>query len=301
MPPREIAFLSAVVPGTGPLAVQRLRTGLVNETYRVTRDGLAYAVRLAGAVAVAPGLDRSFEARVLDIAATANLAPRPLYIDLQRGVLVSPWLEGHNFSAAEARRSDCMMRVAALTRAVHALRIPEAPRSRTPQDWIECYRASLSRDEKAAELHAAAVDWLCALLAMPTPGQVLCHSDLHTLNVLAQHRELRLLDWEYAHVSEPLWDVAGWCANNDYTGALRAEFLRHYLDRPPSAQERARLGALTWLYDYTCLLWCRVWTQRLQNAPAAEVIARAELLHARLHGTLPVHSNGEFDGANDGD
>ena len=48
----------------------------------------------------------------------------------------------------------------------------------------------------------------------PRP-RVLCHSDLHAANLVATERGLVLLDWEYAHVSEALWDLAGWACNND--------------------------------------------------------------------------------------
>ncbi len=34
-----------------------------------------------------------------------------------------------------------------------------------------------------------------------------------------------LLDWEYAHASDPFWDLAGWSANNDFEEALQHDLL----------------------------------------------------------------------------
>ncbi len=47
---------------------------------------------------------------------------------------------------------------------------------------------------------------------------VVCHSDLHPMNLICGAESLILLDWEYAHVADPLWDLAGWSANNDLRG-----------------------------------------------------------------------------------
>jgi len=76
MQPRELQHLSrSVVPGTGAIDIQPLRAGMVNETYRVIRDGATYALRVAGANPRHLGLDREWEAGVLTAAAARALAP----------------------------------------------------------------------------------------------------------------------------------------------------------------------------------------------------------------------------------
>ena len=59
------------------------------------------------------------------------------------------------------------------------------------------------------DLVAAAVQHVAALAALPNLDPVVCHSDLHTLNLIDCGDSLVLLDWEYAHASDPLWDLAG--------------------------------------------------------------------------------------------
>ncbi|HXA35130.1 MAG TPA: hypothetical protein VNW26_02255, partial [Steroidobacteraceae bacterium] len=63
------------VPGEGKVSIRQLSQGLVNETFRVLRDGRAYALRVAGADRISLGLDRAWEARVLERAVPAGLAP----------------------------------------------------------------------------------------------------------------------------------------------------------------------------------------------------------------------------------
>jgi thiamine kinase-like enzyme len=115
-----------------------------------------------------------------------------------------------------------------------------------------------------------------------------CHSDLHVLNLVDHDSSTLLLDWEYAHVTDPFWDLAGWSANNDFEGESTHDLLASYTLRTPAPQEYRRLELLKWLYDYVCLLWCGVAAQdaTAQDATAQDVIVqRAGTLAARLHAT----------------
>jgi thiamine kinase-like enzyme len=271
------------VPGAGRVDIQMLRQGPVNETYRVVRDGMAHAVRVAGAKPGGLGVDREWEARVQDIAAREGLAPDVEYSDPERGILVSRWIEGRFWSAAEVRHAPTVRKIAALLRRVHALPIPEVSRRISPRGWIACYQHALEQSAapraRAQEaLRAAADAHLARLARLPAEGPVLCHSDLHTLNVLDCTPSLILLDWEYAHVSEPWWDLAGWSANNDFEDALRGQLLSNYTGRSPTPDDAERLDALCWLYDYTCLLWSELHGYLDTDATSA----RARLLEARL-------------------
>ena len=97
---------------------------------------------------------------------------------------------------------------------------------------------------------------LGAVAARAAP--VLCHSDLHAQNLVVAAHGLVLLDWEYAHVSDPLWDLAGWSCNNDLGAGCQRSLLASYLGRRPGAEDASRLEHLVWLYDYVCLLWSEV-------------------------------------------
>jgi thiamine kinase-like enzyme len=120
--------------------------------------------------------------------------------------------------------------------------------------------------------------------AAPTPA-VLCHSDLHRFNVavgLGPLEQLLLLDWEYAHVADPYWDLAGWAANNDWTGASATGWLATYLGRPALPEEAGRLSLWMWLYDYVCLLWSELYLKRAPDEASRGVEERLETLCARL-------------------
>jgi thiamine kinase-like enzyme len=299
----ELESLAArFVPGAGPVHIHMLRAGLVNETYRVVRDGVAHVLRVGTAQSLDLGIDREWEARVQESAARAGLAPAVEYCDVARGIMVSRWTPGRSWSAVEVRRAANIAKIAALLRRVHALPMPDGPprpdvaRRMSPGGWIDFYHDALERFVLPRTLHravlrAAAGAHLERLTRLPAPGRVVCHSDLHTGNLIEQASSLILLDWEYAHASESWWDLAGWSANNDFAEALRRELLSTYLGRAPTPHEGERLDCVCWLYDYTCLLWSELYVNLAAGAAAGEaaidgVRARARLLATRLDAGL---------------
>jgi thiamine kinase-like enzyme len=100
---------------------------------------------------------------------------------------------------------------------------------------------------------------------------------------------LILLDWEYAHVGDPLWDLAGWSANNDLEAGSQWDLLADYLQGVPAQIHWARFRLLLWLYDYVCLLWSQLYltVRDAQDEAGKGIAKRARLLDARLH--LPAH------------
>jgi thiamine kinase-like enzyme len=284
MQPDELEGLAARhVPGAGSIKIHRLGSGLINETYRVLRDGNAFALRVAAANPYQLGVDRLWEAEVLKRAGAADLAPELVYCDPHRGVLITRWTAGRRWSAAEARLQSNLASMAELVQRIHALPVPMPARVITPRQWIDSYSAA-ARSAAGAALRPAAQLQLAELAELPSVAPVVCHSDLHIPNLIDRTPSLLLLDWEYSHASDPLWDLAGWSANNDFDTAATDVLLRNYLGRAPAAGEYTRLRVLGWLYDYVCLLWSELYLKL--PAAAAErggISARLELLAARLH------------------
>jgi thiamine kinase-like enzyme len=294
-PDRVAEAARRYVPGAGAVSVERLGYGLVNESHRVVRDGRVYSLRMPAKEPAPTGVDREWECRVLALASAAGLAPTIERCEPRLGVLVAQWQEGRALSADEARGPDVAVRVTELARRVHALPLPGNARVLGPADWIAHYRDALTRLPPGARqaprtpgraagadaLQAEAGRRLGALEALPHPPRVLCHSDLHPANLVATQGGLVLLDWEYAHVSEALWDVAGWACNNDLSPAARAFLLASYLERRASAEEAQRLEDLAWLYDYVCWLWSEVYCGAARAANGV-ILERGRILAGRL-------------------
>ncbi|MGO9935780.1 MAG: phosphotransferase [Steroidobacteraceae bacterium] len=288
MQPGDIERLArSVVPGTGSPDIEPISRGLINETYRIVRDGCSYALRLAIEQPFELCQDFRWEARVVKAASRAGLAPPLLYFDALRGVLVSRWVNGRSWSAEEACDYANMRNIAGVLRRVHGLQVQPPAHPVSPPAWVDCYTTALARAGSLADpsLRAAAASRLEDLAQLPGVAGVLCHSDLHKLNLIERDHSLILLDWEYAHVSEPLWDVAGWSANNDFAADAQRNLLALYLETLPTPGQWTRFRLLLWLYDYICLLWSQLASSLRPANP--EVSGRATQLDARLR--VPAH------------
>jgi thiamine kinase len=294
MPPRDIERLcQEAVPGTGAIEIHPLAKGLISETYRLVRDDIAYTLKAAAAHAAEFALDMAWEAQLLERAGRLSLAPALVYCDLERAFMVSRWVEGRSWSPDEAKGAGNIVKMAALLRRVHALPIPLPPRLMNPLSWVQVYGAALSRRGRGRgrgatdpALHVAAESHLREFNGLPAAAGVVCHSDLHSLNLLSRDESLVLLDWEYAHISDPFWDLAGWAANNDFEPHAQGELLTQYLGRAPAPGDWRRLRLLMWLYDYVCLLWSQLYSS-VRRGGINGISRRATQLDARLR--LPAH------------
>jgi thiamine kinase-like enzyme len=319
MRPDPAQLAARVLPGGGPVELRRLRSGLVNETYRVRRDGKSYALRLPS-VGLQPVADRVWECRVLENAARAGLAPPVRHCEPGAGVLVSDWVAGRSPDPHDIQ----VARIAGLMQRVHALEIPQPARAVTPAEWVALYGAQLDAhgaDDAAAaalRLRRAADHRLGILAQQPAPRPVLCHGDVHRFNLVDTGQSWLLLDWEYSHVTDPYWDLASVSSAADWEAGMRLELLRAYDGCEPAPADCLRFDLLAWLYDYVCLAWSGLYPRLAAGTGAgsggrgaAAVAARARLLAARLdaypvvaranlrHTTRPDGNNGELNGADD--
>src|SRR5258708_17045464 len=98
---REMEHLcGAVLPGAGSIDLQPLSAGLISETFRAARDGAAYTVKVAADERL-EGLDPAWELGVLERAGRIGVAPRVVYADLGRAVLIARWVPGRSWSPQE--------------------------------------------------------------------------------------------------------------------------------------------------------------------------------------------------------
>ncbi|MDP9064962.1 MAG: phosphotransferase [Pseudomonadota bacterium] len=293
--PRFEARIERSVPGEGRLTSRQLTSGLVNDTYEVARAGRHYAVRVASARSAEFGLDRPWECRVVAIAAAAGVGPAVRSCDPLDGLLVTDWLPGRRWSADEIRETANIEAMTGLLRKVHAIRIPDPARRVAPITWLDGYLNAFDARHGVVGFPEGAGHWS----ALRTPARelasvlagdglhvpALCHGDLHRDNVIVGD-ELRLVDWEYAHVSDAYWDLAGWVSNNDADDEFAAKWLEMYLARPARPREWQHLQQSLWLFDYICLLWNDLFVSASDRASRIRSEALAERLEKRLN---PLH------------
>ena len=84
-----------------------------------------------------------------------------------------------------------------------------------------------------------------------------CHNDLVAENFIKNSERMYLIDWEYAGMNDPMWDIASHLIECSFTKEGAALFLQYYLEggKPTIAQEQ-KIMIFMILQD---ILWA-VWT-----------------------------------------
>lgn len=258
MSPGEIA---ALVPGIGAIAgIERIKHGLTNESWLVQASAGALVVRVSNTLEASLQIHRESEALILEAVARAGIGPEILLCDPARHLLVTRYM-GPTWTDADAVRDGNIARIAALLRRLHALAPPAGLHSVELRAVVDGYLATL-REHGVQPTDGSAALWSRAYevaeLLQQNSSARLCHNDVHALNVVdAREGGLRLIDWEYAGLGEPMFDLASICVYHDYDKDRRMRLLRAY---EPGADETnaGRLELACWLFAYIRDLWTAV-------------------------------------------
>ncbi|MCR9105898.1 MAG: phosphotransferase [Gammaproteobacteria bacterium] len=234
-----------------PRQQQTLHAGASNFSVLVTDGHLQWVVRIDGINPALHGLNRQSEWHILQRAAAAGLGPAPRYFNPELGSLV------YDYLPADPVQQYSVGDLAELVRGIHRLapvrhRVNLKERIAGYEKRAHALTGDIARSTLA---QGRAIDTLLTARYRPGNPLVLCHNDLLRSNRLLSGHQLRALDWEYAAMASPWYELAVISAGDDMPGDARDELVRHYLQRPPTAQESRELQAHVTIYRYLELLW----------------------------------------------
>ncbi len=241
--------LAAIASLQGARVIEELSGGPASHSYLVARDSEKFVLRIDTKVAALLGLDRFSEAKILACISTHGLGPYPEFVDVKRGVLVTQYIEGRVWAEADLHQHDQLRKLANLLRTLHSL-APVGPAFNL-HDKIGHY-AQLIGSSEARELADESQRFLRILQESATKS-CLCHNDLVWSNIV-EGRELSLIDWEYAAMGDPFFDLATVTEHHQLDEAESAVFLAAYFGRQP-AVEVERLAHYRDLYANLKWLW----------------------------------------------
>ena len=181
--------------------------GLTNRSIRVTAGKLDYVLRLPGAAA-GQYLSRSTELHNARLAAEIDISPPVLFADADRGIMLLPYLTGsRHLTVADLKDPGVIAKIAALLARLHGSGLVfENTMSAFP---ITDRYLAIGSDERLQRLRIAARP-LESALAADRLRLAPCHIDPNTANFLrCTDGRLRLIDWEFSAMCEPIWDLAG--------------------------------------------------------------------------------------------
>jgi thiamine kinase-like enzyme len=250
----------ASLPMLGSIAhwqVTALAGGSMNRSWLLATTDCKLVLRVPVGDTRELGVDRRGERVAIECAAQAGLAPQLVYFDDASGLMLSRFVEGRPWERGDAHIAQCVARLAARLRRLHELEPPKGARRLEYSTLIADYRRSLAARPEPRTRSSSALDGEAdrRLLSAGATARVqaLCHNDVHHRNVI-EGESLWLIDWEYAAVGDPLYDLASFACYHDLDAIERIGLLEAYAPGAAPALTSS-FDEHCWLFDYLHLLW----------------------------------------------
>jgi thiamine kinase-like enzyme len=223
-----------------------LEGGITNRNFRVRFGAGDYVLRLPGKDTALLGIDRTAERIANQAAAGLGIAPAVAAGDERS--LVTQFVVCEPIDADRLRADPTP--VARALRAFHDCRVTLPTRFWVPE-LLEDYAAIvaerggvLPRGYPSAREVAARI-----AAALPLTEPVPCHNDLLPANLLRVPGGVMLVDWEYAGMGHPLFDLGNLAVNNEFDDPAEERLLEAYLGAPPAPAPRAALKLMRIMSD----------------------------------------------------
>jgi thiamine kinase-like enzyme len=271
-----LADALGVAPDSLEGAATRALASISNRNVRVEHGGAAYVVRLPGPAAF---VDRAVEGRNARAAAALGIGPGLVLFDAASGAMVTEAVAGARpLAARDLRDPATLTRIARTLRRLHegagfAGRLD-------PAEKIARYAKGLrglARREAAAALALVPAALVLAAEAAASGRLAPCHNDPVPDNLLDDGSTVTLVDWEYAGLNDPLWDLAYLAVEGGLDAVGEEALLAAYGEaalRPRFAMQKALCTAVS-------ALWAVLALAEAGPSPGLAVYAAERLAHAR--------------------
>jgi thiamine kinase-like enzyme len=240
------------------LVLTALSGGITNRNFLVTIPGeqVRYVIRLSGNDTHLLGISREVEHAATVAAAGVGVGPEVRAFIRPEGYLVTRFIEGSPVSLEQVHETDTLARVASSIRRIHDG--PAIPGLFVPFRLGEAYRALAVERGVAippAYERAASVVRRIELALLTSPVAIRpCHNDLLNANFIDDGSRIRIVDWEYAGMGDPFFDLGNFSINHELTPDEDAALLSAYegVARP---ERLARLQLMRVVSDFREAMW----------------------------------------------
>jgi aminoglycoside phosphotransferase (APT) family kinase protein len=262
MPEHETALRDLIdsIPAIRDASVIRqLHGSKVSEHWHLELGGKEFVLRIDRPLAGGLGLDRPHENEILGVVGNAGIGPSPVWSDPARGIQVCTYLPGESWTREDVLDSGNLEELARTLASLH--RLDSAGPAFDAASAAQRYVKQIG--SRQATRLAAEASGLFHELESDRVASALCHNDLVHGNIICSAPDVsaresaiavKLIDWEYAAVGDPLFDLATVIRHHDLPGSLAEGFLAAY-QRYDLPVDRPRLNRYGRLYDLLSALW----------------------------------------------
>lgn len=207
------ALLDQILAKWKPRSISALPQGLTNQGFKLELDSGCYVLRIAATNSQELDINRQAEYRIHQLLEQQQLVPKIIYNDPSYRYWIREYVEGVPLTAQDLNLST-LKKLAVYLQKIHQLVVPDDLPVVDVQKKIQHYQQLLEIPQQ----HSA--------FALPSSTFSLCHMDPTPANWLRMpNGKLVLLDWEYAGLGNPLWDMAGLIQQAKLTNEEEMQFL----------------------------------------------------------------------------
>ena len=214
------------------ISYEQVTGGITNPNYKVTVDGTSYFLKIPGAGTDFIDRENCHVANV--IAEKSKIGPKVFYYYPDTGVEIFEWLDGFRTCLySDVYDQDSLRQMIEGISRYHNIEgmSLSLQQSIFEQAWDMIDRAKQGkylppwhrRMEYLLNVFEEAINnWGIDLKP--------CHMDFWTNNMMVNDEtgEIKIIDWEYAAMSDPYFDLASVCGTNYLTEAVEVDVIKMY-------------------------------------------------------------------------
>ena len=229
--------------------------GITNRNFRLESRGATLVLRIGGQNTSLLGINRAREHAASAIAARLGIGAEIVLADAALDVMVTRLIAGPTLTPELASRPATVRGIVASLKQMHGG--PDFPGWFSPfEAAVELRRLALEHGvSPPAELDTAMallgdIDEVLGRPARPRP----CHNDLLPGNFIDDGHRIRIIDWEYAAMGDPCFDLGNLAVNLGLDLDARRHLLQEYFGEV-RGRDLARLDLMRMASDMRESTW----------------------------------------------
>ena len=240
MEPEQVA--ERIWPGQH-VTIEPLGGGITNRNFKVDAGDQAFVLRIGGRGTELLGIDRAAEYAASCVAAELGLGPEVVAFVEPEGYLVTRYVGGAAGKVDVGQVGEALRRLhdgPALPGRFDSFRVVEAYRNTAREHGVAVPSAYARSKDLADRIERR---------RSGTPFRP-CHNDLLSANFIDEGTRLWLVDWEYAGMGDPFFDLGNFSVNNELTAESEQVLLAAY-----GTDDRDALVLMRFMSDFREAMW----------------------------------------------
>jgi thiamine kinase-like enzyme len=202
--------------------ISQLKGGLTNKLYLVVTDSEAFTVRVPGKNTEFY-INREVERKNVELLGTVGIAPRLVDFKEDGKILIVEYIRGTTLTKESFKDPGIRRKAVTAIRQVHESGVKLCnyfnvfSEIRRYQEMLKYYGDEILCDYPVDRMHKMTLN-IERNLAQRSSLSVACHNDLLPENFVLTDDGIRVIDWEYAGMNDPCYDIADHLTELDNLG-----------------------------------------------------------------------------------